>query len=98
MSHTPDEIAYEIVAEFNTTAAFCSVSDALAKRISEMLDAYAYSQLSVAEMQERCATVCDDIRDDGLNIDLQTEPLLWVDGYEHGARDCAASIRALPRT
>ena len=44
---------------------------------------------------ERAAKVADDFRDVMLNTDLQTEPLLWLDGAEHAAHDVAAAIRAL---
>src|SRR3990167_1145001 len=85
LSHTPDEIANEIVAEFNTTAAFSSVSDELTKRISEMLDAYA--QLRVAEMQERCANICEvEARDCFRDI---------VPGDEIGTKEANARVGAL---
>jgi hypothetical protein len=44
---------------------------------------------------EKAAKVADDFRDVMLNTDLQSEPLLWLDGAEHAARDVAVAIRAL---
>lgn len=44
---------------------------------------------------EDAAKVADNFRDVMLNTDLQTEPLLWLDGAEHSARDIAAAIRSL---
>ena len=50
------------------------------------------------QMREMAATKTDYRRDNGLNADLQSEPILWCDGYKHGCRDVAADIRALPLT
>ena len=49
---------------------------------------------AVAEEREACAQIADEKRDDGLNADLLSEPILWVDGYEHGCCDVATAIRA----
>ena len=49
---------------------------------------------AVAAEREACAQIADEKRDDGLNADLLSEPILWVDGYEHGCCDVATAIRA----
>jgi hypothetical protein len=48
---------------------------------------------TVAAAMEKCATIADAKRDASLHADLLSEPLLWVDGYEHGCRDVAVAIR-----
>lgn len=50
------------------------------------------------EVREAAAAQCDARRDVALNTDLQTEPLLWLDGYEHGCADSATAIRKLKET
>lgn len=58
------------------------------------------SALTAARASEReaCAKIADDFRDVMLNVDLATEPLLWLDGAEHAARDVATAIRSREET
>lgn len=83
-TRTPEEIAGEIVAGYWSRCTAVEEADYLRSAISS----------AVAAETERCAGKCDTLRDVALNIDLQTEPLLWIDGYEHGCQDAAAAIRA----
>lgn len=65
----------------------------------DMRDAITAALIAAGEKARRdeneaCAKVADDFRDVMLNTDLQVEPLLWLDGAEHAARDVASAIRA----